>query len=603
MGLRNNFIKFFILTLMITLPVSLISQMQTNQTFAQSVDINGNLSNISKGSNINFTNTSLTNLTSRLTFNTGSNLTSNLSVIAGSSLLASSLAASAATDFNGDGKDDLAIGIVGEDLGSVSDAGAVEILYGDSPSLDPQVGDQFLTQGSLTGNTGYDGTGDSFGGSLATGDFNGDGRGDLAIGVFADLIGSIRPGAVYVVYGTALGLGGDEDPRVPLQIFIQGNNGLDDVPENTDDFGGRLASGDFNGDGKDDLAITALYEDTGSPSLYNLGSVQVVYGSSSGLSTSSPIPDQFFTADSLGIDGSTYSFGWSLTSGDFNGDRNDDLIIGIPQFNGYGGIAVLPGSSSGLSATSPTNKFFAQDSPDIDEISEQQDLFGLSIGSGDFNGDQKDDLAIGVSGESVGNVRSAGGIEVIYGSTSGLSATSARADQFFTQDSPDINDNAEEGDNLGWSLTTGDFNGDGKADLAVGIPDESSASASYSGAVQVIYGSQSGLSATTPHPDEFFNQDTPSIEDIAEEGDFFGNTLGSADYNGDGKDELTIGVPYEDLGPLVEPGVVQVIYGSSNGLSYKSEAGLVIIDQFFTQDSKSVKDASEHDDYFGFAIR
>ena len=62
---------------------------------------------------------------------------------------------------------------------------------------------------------------------------------------------------------------------------------------------------------------------------------------------------------------------------------------------------------------------------------------------GDFNGDGFDDLAIGVPGEDLGSISSAGAVEVIYGSSSGLSATLAHADQFWTQDSADINDSAE----------------------------------------------------------------------------------------------------------------------------------------------------------------
>jgi FG-GAP repeat protein len=72
--------------------------------------------------------------------------------------------------------------------------------------------------------------------------------------------------------------------------------------------------------------------------------------------------------------------------------------------------------------------------------------------SGDFNADGKDDLAIGVPQEDVGSVDNVGGVEVIYGSSSGLSATSPRADQFWTQDSADVNDVSETGDEFGTAL-------------------------------------------------------------------------------------------------------------------------------------------------------
>jgi FG-GAP repeat protein len=67
---------------------------------------------------------------------------------------------------------------------------------------------------------------------------------------------------------------------------------------------------------------------------------------------------------------------------------------------------------------------------------------------GDFNGDGFDDLAIGVAAEDLGSIfnADAGGVEVIYGSSNGLSATSAHTDQFWTQDSANIDNQAESSD-------------------------------------------------------------------------------------------------------------------------------------------------------------
>ncbi len=76
---------------------------------------------------------------------------------------------------------------------------------------------------------------------------------------------------------------------------------------------------------------------------------------------------------------------------------------------------------------------------------------------GDFNGDGFDDLAIGVPGESVpipaeGQVGNAGAVNVLYGSSSGLSATSPRPDQFWTQETADVNEAAEPNDKFGRAL-------------------------------------------------------------------------------------------------------------------------------------------------------
>ena len=49
------------------------------------------------------------------------------------------------------------------------------------------------------------------------------------------------------------------------------------------------------------------------------------------------------------------------------------------------------------------------------------------------------------------------------------------------------------------------------------------------------------------------------------------NAIGvKADFNGDGKDDLAIGVPGEDVGSTINGGAVQVLYGSSSGLSSTS---------------------------------
>jgi len=88
----------------------------------------------------------------------------------------------------------------------------------------------------------------------------------------------------------------------------------------------------------------------------------------------------------------------------------------------------------------------------VNDVSEHDDTFGSSLSSGDFNGDGRDDLAISAKFEGVGTVPETGGVNVLYGSSNGLSATSPLPDQFWTQNSPDVNDFSEDEDVFGSSL-------------------------------------------------------------------------------------------------------------------------------------------------------
>lgn len=505
-------------------------------------------------------------------------------------------------DFNGDGFDDLAIGSIFEDVGSKVDAGAVQVIYGSGNGLSANspIKDQFWTQDSSNVD-GVAESADGFGRSLASGDFNGDGKDDLAIGVIGEDLAAnpgVTPirtdaGIVQVIYGSSPAGLSATAVRAD-QLFAQGIGNVNDNLEPNDRFGLHLTTGDFNGDGNDELAIGVPFESVAG--FVSAGGVEVIYGSSNGLSTTSPKSDQFWTQNSGDIeDGPEQNdvFGSSITSGDFNNDGKDDLAIGVQLesvsgVSGAGGVEVIYGSSNGLSATSPlADQFFVQGSHNINGISEHTDRFGSSLASGDFNQDGKDDLAVGISEKDVtdlqtsSTIENAGSVAVIYGSSpGGLSATAVRADQLFVQGMDNVNDKAEVDDAFGRSLVSGDFNNDGKEDLAIGVENEI-VNGIFAGGVEVIYGSPSGLSATVIKADQFWHQDSLDINDSAENNDHFGQALGAGDFNGDGEDDLAIGVPGESVSGISGAGGVEVIYGSPSGLSATSPRA----DQFWTQNN------------------
>jgi hypothetical protein len=139
--------------------------------------------------------------------------------------------------------------------------------------------------------------------------------------------------------------------------------------------------------------------------------------------------------------------------------------------------------------------------------------------AGDFDVDGADDLAIGAPDEGLGGTIQAGAVHVLYGSGSGVSATGS---QLWHQDTTGIADDAEDRDSFGLSLTVGDFIGDGADDLAAGARAEDVDGAFLAGAVNVIYGSGPGLTATG---NQFWHQNTPGILGAVEEGDAFGAAL------------------------------------------------------------------------------
>ncbi len=450
----------------------------------------------------------------------------------------------AAGDFNGDTFSDLAIGMPGGDIGSIESAGRVLLIDGSPSGLDMQTARNFTLLPS--GRTALAQAGQA----LVWADFNADGYGDLAVGVPGAAV-TVRhfiyycvdlpfsaAGEVEVFYGGASGL-----TQLGAQRLFRNSNSCGsnvgigtEVAQRDDRFGTALAAGNFNGDMLNDKPLFDLVIGTPHASIVGIvpGIVHIVPGSVDGLK---PRLTQELSQNTPGIGGGAETgdqFGRALAVGDFNADLRDDLAIGAPFEDlldntaaDAGAVHVLFGSfTSGELVTTADSLFISQTNLS-GTSAETGDRFGWALATGRFNNDFRSDLAIGSPGEDINAIVNAGIVQVLYGSSSGLSLSTA---QLWRQGAGGIPDAAEAGDQFGYALSAWNYGRSDRADLAIGSPFEdlissSGLQVSDAGAVVLIYGSTSGLTATATNPAQFWHQDVSGVNDSAQVGDRFGNSL------------------------------------------------------------------------------
>lgn len=278
---------------------------------------------------------------------------------------------------------------------------------------------------------------------------------------------------------------------------------------------------------------------------------------------------------------------------DFDWDGYDDMAIAAPYdsdtvANG-GGVNILYGSASGPTAPGLITLRFDQATLNVEGTAAASDHFGSALAWGDFDWDGYDDLAIGVLGEDVNALSSAGAVNVLYGGSGGLSAT---GDQIWHGDSVGVTAyNAAAGDQLGGAaLAAGDFDGDGYDDLAI----STTGYGTNEGGVLILEGSASGLTATSH---KFFDQDTTGMAgDGSESSDYWGYSLIAGDFNCDGKDDLAVGAPNEEINGVAgfNHGAVTVLYGSGSGLTTTGS-------QWWHQDVGAIEGTADSD-FFGVSL-
>jgi hypothetical protein len=429
---------------------------------------------------------------------------------------ASGYSVSSAGDVNNDGLDDMIVGAIYADPSGVVNVGASYVVFG---RADNTTSISLSDIASGTSTLGFAINGGSVGAAFidnvgvsvsSAGDVNNDGFDDLIVGAnTSNISGS---GASFVVFGKADGA------AVNLSAIVSGTytrgfviNGA----SGQNNLGNSVSSaGDVNNDGLDDVIVGT----NGSGTSY------VVFGKTNNTAVN---------PSTLGTGGFaiTGTAGISVSSaGDMNGDGLDDVILGSPSAHGQSGASyVVFGKNNNTTAvnlsTLGTQGF-------VIKGKEEGDQSGVSVNSaGDVNGDGLDDLIVGARYADRNGLPNIGVSYVVFGKTNNTAVNLSDVENGIGGFA--IMGRAISNFQSGWSVNSaGDVNGDGLDDLIVSTPF----------GPYVVFGKTDGTKVEldvvlTGNGTQGFVINAPGWGGL--------DWVSSAgDVNGDGFDDIIMGLPY-----------------------------------------------------------
>jgi len=524
----------------------------------------------------------------------------------------------AAGDVDGDGLCDLAVGNFDYNTAAANDGGAVHVYRGDAEDLlgeDPAAAWAGTDAADLHG---------SLGRNLSVGDLDGDGRAEIAASEHGWNGGEQYRGIVRVFSGRALdGVADGYAPTGSADFSWEGNQSWDQV-------GYCPVIADANVDGRLDLLSGNLGEEALPEDWAGQGTVAIFDGIEGALPAASPSRhvaglasgDAFGQAvaalgdvdadgegDLLVFAGSESSLGWYVGRpffvsgdsapvplempgqpaghglartlailGDVTGDGREDLIVGAPDAEiaadrmNAGAAYLYRGAASGFEAD-PAATYGGFPGNDGWE------RFGTRVASaGDFDGDGIDDFAViaryddrpDVFDETIANpldcpgrINDSGAVYVFRGVDGGVPANAPDFVWF----------GPAQGQAVETLAGDFDFDGDGRGDLAMGVPSRDPAGADNAGSVAIVAGRDADPAGTVVICDS-------AIEMVGVEGNGnLGYSLAAAgDVDGDGCDEVVVGAVAEDLGQSNQ-GTARVIFGWGASCARASAEAVTLVSE------------------------